>query len=419
MRLIIYSPSKPFNLQWKLPGSSSFSSLTSVMSFGQAQPLPQQLLHSMLLPMSAQADIGLELGSRAPPAPQPKPVAASSSGGKESAPAGAVSGGGQTVVASSGNRAAGQLGSEALPVSPAADDNSSAAANMSTSDAANSFTSATSEGSSSSSSTHPGGEQPINSNNIWPDVDAHSSGAATMEPTEGEAGEEMMLADDAVGDDGSSSSSTSNADGGAGMYSSDSGYQLRPGYASYPDSGTGSTYQGGSDFDSFLSSVRRFFGGGWLGRRRSSLRRLLLAAHTTSTTAESTSSRHDFSKSATAATTSSKHQGVQQEQLQQRQRQLTAATAAAGAAIRPNAPAARRLEVAAGGRSNGGSSGSSSSIWGRFSLALTFVERTQYRTLMPDLTKLVFTHTGGAQHGVVLGPDLCRTGFCFFETTAV
>jgi len=409
MRLIIYSPSKPFNLQWKLPGSSSFSSLTSFLSFGQAQPLPQQLLHSMPLPMSAQADIGMELGARAPPAPQPKPVAASSSGGQESAPAGTVSGGGQTVVASSSSsssRAADQLGSEALPESPAADGNSSAAANVSTSGTTNSFTSATSDG---SNSTRPGGEQPASSSNVWPDVDAHSSGAATLEPAEGEGGEERMLADDAVGDDSSSSSSTSTstADGGAGagMYSSDSGYQLRPGYASYPDSGTGSTYQGGNDFDNFLSSVRRFFGGGWLGRRRSR-RRLLLLAATTSNTVESTSSRHASSKSVTAATasSSSKRQGFKQERLQQMQRQLAAATAAAaGAAIRPTAAAARRLEVAAGGRSSGGSSDISSSIWGRFSLALTFVERTQYRTLMPDLTKLIFTHTGGVQHGVLLG----------------
>jgi hypothetical protein len=38
--------------------------------------------------------------------------------------------------------------------------------------------------------------------------------------------------------------------------------------------------------------------------------------------------------------------------------------------------------------------GSSNSIWGRFSVALAFADRTAYRTLMPDLTKLVFTHTG-------------------------
>jgi hypothetical protein len=75
-------------------------------------------------------------------------------------------------------------------------------------------------------------------------------------------------------------------------------------------------------------------------------------------------------------------QAQELQSLQHPQRRL--ATAA-----KKRAPVPRRVQEASGSSSTGAAAG-------RFSLALAFAAKTQFRTLMPDPTKLVFTHTGEA-----------------------
>lgn len=48
------------------------------------------------------------------------------------------------------------------------------------------------------------------------------------------------------------------------------------------------------------------------------------------------------------------------------------------------------------GQDLAGKSAGVGSIWGRFTAAVAFADRTQFRTLMPDQTKLSFSHSGAS-----------------------
>jgi hypothetical protein len=73
-----------------------------------------------------------------------------------------------------------------------------------------------------------------------------------------------------------------------------------------------------------------------------------------------------------------------QQQLQQQERRRLAAAAS--------------VDEYSGQDLAGGSAGGSGdgSVWGRFSAGVGFADRTQFRTLMPDQTKLSFSHSGAS-----------------------
>lgn len=334
----------------------------------------------MLLPLASRADSSSERSSRTPtPGSNNKQLGAStSSGGKD----------GQTYVASSSSSSEDSAppgGPAPLPDTPGDSTavSSGIAAGATIADAPATLPGDGSVG------TAPGA-----------DMDALSdmqSMTASMEPAEASPeGHEPMLAVDASAEDAAANTANSAGAGNVPAYSQNNGYSLQPSYMPYagavdemPSYGVSS---GGGGYD-FWSALRNAFGGSWFGRRRS-----LLSSHRRSLLAASTGS-HDLppafvaisaagSRSlgmASASRSLQQHQADKQvphQQQQQQRRQLIAA----------NAASSQRKAVV--GRNSGSSGGGGSSIRGRFSVGLTFAERTQYRTLLPDQTKMLFTHTG-------------------------
>jgi hypothetical protein len=254
----------------------------------------------------------------------------------------------------------------------------------------------------------------------WDPADDSSSLTATMEPPEGASDEkEPTLAADLTPEDDAAAAGP--GIDGVPYAPAVTGYQLQPSYAPYL-SGAGDAGYGGGRGD-LWGSLRSFFGGGsggWFGRRRlMSHRRSLLMSDGLSSEGLMSEARPGVQsgdrwplvkpEGETVAQVTGSHAtgGMAQQQQQQHQlvlaqqqqlRRLAAAAAAAAAPARPPAAPRRSQEAAGRGSSSGkpGSSraGSGSGAWGRFSLAVTFPEKTQYRTLTPDLTKLEFTHTG-------------------------
>lgn len=380
LRLIVYSPSKTFNLQWLPPGASSFSLINSFMSLGQSQPLPQQLLHSMLLPLAARAD-----SSRGK---QPGPVSGGDSATDQQ----------QVYVASASTSEAAPAGPAPLPESPGGD---SAAAHAGAAAAAGPAEGApTTAGSSSSTrSMQPAG---------WDAQGDASSMSATMEPTESaessQSNQEPMFADDAASDSiGALGSGL--ATGGTGAASSyapgSSGYQLQPAYFTPFLGSAGDATAASSGGGDLWSSLRNMFGGSWFGRRRRmSHRRSLLS------TGGSSSSRQNVTTSISASIRSHAARQLdieqtQQQLQQQERRRLAAATTA-------DQYSGQDLAGGSAGGSGGGS------VWGRFSAGVGFADRTQFRTLMPDQTKLSFSHSG-----ILSGPGLFVDGWLQFQETVL
>jgi hypothetical protein len=238
---------------------------------------------------------------------------------------------------------------------------------------------------------------------------------ASMEPA-ASSGNEPMLAADAQADiSQGSGNGAGNADGGV--------YQTAgPPYTPVTGAADSGPTAGGDDFWSALRGI--FGGGGWFGRRRLMMdagpRRSLPLGSSLPLpvgTGSSSVSQHSFRPAIQQTPQVQEvqvlqHQQVQEVQLlqqpqaqevhllqhpqaqevhllqhpqaqevhllQQTQRRLAAAA---------KRPAPRRVQEASGSSRTG-------AAVGRFSLALAFASKTQFRTLMPDPTKLVFTHTG-------------------------
>jgi hypothetical protein len=257
----------------------------------------------------------------------------------------------------------------------------------------------------------------------WDPEDDASSLTATMEPPEGASdGREPTLAADLTNDDATAAAAAGPGVDRVPYAPAVTGYQLRPAYTPYL-AGAGDAGYGGGGGDMW-GSLRSFFGGGgWFGRRRLlSHRRSLLVSDSLqgtgpelavqqlgprrsldSMSAGEVSVASAQGSEATDRTLQHLQQPLQAQQQQQQLRRLAVAADTAAPAAPPAAP--RRVQEAG----NRGSSSSGSSPWGRFSLAVTFPEKTQYRTLTPDMTKLEFTHTGerlwglaGGLHSIVL-----------------
>lgn len=408
-RLIIYAPSKPFDLQWRTPGSSSHSAITSFVSLGQTQPLPQQLLHNMLLPMSNRADSSSERSDRGTSAQHQPPNTPAAAAPSPPSP--------QQAAAPPDSDAA-AASPVSLPAAPAT--NQAAGSVNSATDDAKSF--ATSTRSSSSREYSAGESAPSTSSNAAESyLDDSSSMAATMEPAEAPTGNglEPELAEDAVRNAAAALGGAGAAGGNVGgwqqdaagaspdavqtyAYSPNSGYPLQRN--TYYAPAVGPSDVGGGRGEDFWGSLSSFFGGNWFGRRRrlNHRRALLGVGAAAARSAPAMPQKQPPSPpNAPAHTLLSSLQQQQQQQPSQPApaRQLleaAAATAAAAAAWDGNAAAASTpmgpAQAARTLKQAGAASGSS--VWGRFSLALSFVDRTQYRTLMPDLNTVSFTHTG-------------------------
>jgi hypothetical protein len=327
LRVMVYNPSKPFDLQCRPPGgSSSFASISQLLSFGQVQPLPAQLLGSTLLPLAARADSSTERSparSRAVAAKQQAAVAvaakAADSAARSSLPAEAAS-------------------------SPASPSNSPVELPVSLGGSTSSLGGAPSAADSDSSSTTLEPPEKVDTS-ADDDAAAVAAAAATNNPFLGGRA------------DSSSGWVTpfGQLDG-----SSNGGMQAAP--------GADNSFNGGGGMDDFLASLRGMFGGFWGGRRR-----LLAAVQQGTSRALAAASSEDRGGRASATSSALAATQLLQQEAEHYDRKLLAAAAA-------------------------GPPGSSSE-WGRFSVALSFADRTPYRTLMPPLGQLAFSHAGEQPRG--------------------
>mgnify|MGYP001806874654 CR=1 FL=1 len=346
----------------------------------------------MLLPLSARADSSRESSSKPPPAPpssaQGKPPAPDTTASKTTGSSSAAST--ETYVAGRSTSTGPSANPAPLPEAPGGDSNAGGA------DVAATGVTSSAASPAGRSSAHSAGSAP---GTAWDGMTQEQADAdsmvASMEPA-ASSGNEPMLAADAQADiPQDSGSGAGYADGGV--------YQTTgPAYTPITGAADSGSAAGGDDFWSALQGI--FGGGGWFGRRRLMMdagpRRslphvasLTLAAGTSSSQSQH-SSRAVIQQTPQVQAVQQQQQQVQQvhplqqpqaqelQSLQQPQRRL------ATAAIK-RAPVPRRVQEASGSSSTGAAAG-------RFSLALAFAAKTQFRTLMPDPTKLVFTHTGEA-----------------------